>query len=88
MVLGRVGSVTNSASQGVQNEIIASAETLAASAGRLDASVGSMDASAICFGRVGGKFGLLIFGRVGGEFGRVELVPVPKWYRCRCNQYL
>ena len=46
-VPGRVGSVTNSASRGVQNQIVASA---------LDASAGRLDASARSFGRVGGKF--------------------------------
>ena len=43
MVLGRVGSVTNSASRGVQNEIVASAEHLGRVGGK--------------FGRVGEKFG-------------------------------
>ena len=43
MVPGRVGSVTNSASRGVQNEIVSSA-------GNLGRVIGT-------FGRVGGKFG-------------------------------
>ena len=42
-VPGRVGSVTNAASRGVQNQIVASAETLGRVGGK--------------FGRVGGEFG-------------------------------
>ena len=74
MVLGRVGSVTNSASRGFQNEIVASAEHLGRVGGRsLDASARSLDASARIFGRVGGEFG-----RVGEiTFTRAEVVSLP-----------
>ena len=85
-VPGRVGSVTNSASRGVQNKIVASAGNL----GRVGAK----------FGRVGEKFWTrrrdvwtrrreyLDASAVNLVASAKELLPVPKWYRCRCNQII
>ena len=87
-VPGHVGSVTKSASRGVQNEIVASAGNLGRVGGKfgrvgetfwtrrrdvLDASAGSLDASAKICGRVGGEFG-----RVGvTTCTRAEVVSLP-----------